>query len=212
MLRAYLKITKETVDHRIEVVADQPSRSFLLQFPSLMARQWMQTTDTCKDTAGQVISTYSAVRLPFHVLGSPGYGRTLHVTSSYFLDMTMDADGLGMVIGTDPAAVQPDQYALISQIRSGETAGKVMYCGTHLYGLTINATTDEASFKVVGIFHNIGGGNVSINEVGIYANGASPGDPHPNEQKYGISRDVVSTIVLADAEFLRVEYTIGIAT
>jgi len=175
-----------------------------------MARQWMQTTEACKDAAGQVMSVYSTARLPFHVSGSPGYGRTLHVTYSTYMEDSLDADGQGIVIGTDNAAVQPDQYALIGQIRSGETTGKVMYCGTYVYGLAINDSTDKASFKVAAIFQNMSGG--SINEVGIYANGAGNSDSYPNQQQYCIARDVVSTIALAYAEFARVEYTAGIAT
>ena len=211
MLRAHLKITKETADHRIEVVADQPSRSFLLQFPSLMARQWMQANDTCKDTAGQTV-TADTVKLPFHATSFGGYGRGLYINNGSSIEEQMAADEQGIVIGTDPAAVQPDQYAMISQIRSGETSGKVMYCGTYVYGLTINDTTDEASFKVAAIFENMSGGAINVNEVGIYANGDTPGSQYPNEQQYCISRDVVSTIALADDEYLKVTYTISIAT
>ncbi len=212
MLRAHLKITRETVDHRVEVLVDEPSRSYLLQMPSLMARQWMQTTDTCKDTAGQSISS-SYVRCPFHMTSPGGYGRGLYFReSSGDAKDQFDADGQGIVIGTDPAAVQPDQYAMISQIRSGETSGKVMYCGTYVYGLTINATTDEAHFHVEAIFHNKSGGSINVNEVGIYANGCGNTDAYPNQQQYCILRDVVSTIALADDEFLRVEYTLSIAT
>jgi hypothetical protein len=207
MLRAHLKITRETADHRIEVVADQPSRSFLLQFPSLMARQWLQANDTCKDTAGQNLTT-DEVELPFHATSFGGYGRGLYSSTG----KEIDADGQGICVGTDGAAVQPDQFSLISQIRSGEIANTVMYCGTYLYGLTINATTDEAHFHVAAVFQNISGGSLNVNEVGIYANGGGNNDDYPNQQQYCIARDVVSTIALADAEFLRVEYTLSIAT
>jgi hypothetical protein len=211
MLRAHLKIIKETVDHRIEVVADQPSRSFLLQFASLMARQWMQASDACKDSAGQVM-TADVVKLPFHAASFGGYGRGFYISNGVAMEEETAADGQGIVIGTDPAAVQPDQYAMVSQVRSGEVADTVMYYGTCVYGLTINATTDEASFKAEAVFHNKSGGTINVNEVGIYANGDGNGDYYPNQQQYCIVRDVVSEINLLDDEYLRVQYTIGIAT
>jgi len=203
---------RETADHKIEVLVDQPSRSYLLQMPSLMARQWMQTTDTCKDTAGQTM-TEAQVGRPFHMASMGGYGRGHYIVSGASPSGTaFAADEQGIVIGTDPAVVQPDQYAMISQIRSGETSGKVMYYGTCVYGLTINATTDEASFKVEAIFHNKSGGSINVNEVGIYANGCGNNDGYPNQQQYGILRDVISTIALADDERLKIEYTLSIAT
>lgn len=211
MLKAHLKILKETVDHRIEVVADQPSRSFLLQFPSLLARQMAQANDTCKDAAGQSMTT-DTVASPLQMTSYGGYGRGIYYSYGTTEDRTMLADEQGIVIGTDNAAVQPDQYAMVSQIRSGETTGTVMYYGTCVYGLTIDAGTDEAHFHVEAIFHNKSGGSININECGIYANGDGNGDAFPNQQQYCIIRDVVSTIALADGEYLRVTYTISIAT
>lgn len=210
MLRTHLKITRETVDHKVEVVVDQPSRSYLRQFPSLMARQWAQVNDTCKDSAGQSMTT-DTVMLPFHAASFGGYGRGLYVTDGSSIEVEMAADEQGIVIGTDAAAVQPDQYAMISQIRSGETAGKVMYCGTYVYGLTINATTDEAHFHVEAIFKNMSGGSINVNEVGIYANGDGNFDVFPAQQEYCILRDVIATIAFANNEYLRVQYTLSIA-
>ena len=210
MLRAHLKITKEDVNHRIEVVADQPSKSFLLAFPSLMARQWMQTNDSCKDTAGQVMAV-GAVSYPFHMTSYGGYGRGIYIATGNW-STSLAADEQGIVIGTDGAALQPDQYAMISQIRSGEIANTVMHYGTCVYGLTINPTTDEAHFHVESIFNNKSGGSINVNEVGIYANGYGGGDSYPNEQQYCIVRDILATIALADTEFLKVLYTLSIAT
>ena len=211
MLRAHLKITKEDVNHRIIVVADQPSKSFLLQFPSLMARQWMQTNDSCKDAAGQVIAD-GAVAFPFHMTSYGGYGRGVYRSTTDW-SYNLAADEQGIVIGTDGAAIQPDQYAMISQIRSGEIANTVMHYGTCVYGLTINATTDEAHFHVEAIFNNKSGGSINVNEVGIYANGYGNSDNYPNQQQYCIVRDILAeTIALADTEYLKVLYTLSIAT
>lgn len=210
MLRAHLHVEKQTVDNKIVTVIDQPSRSFLLQFASLMARQWAQTQDTCKDTAGQSCNE-DDVACPFHMTSVGGYGRGFYVGTDSVCD-EFSADEQGIVIGTDSASVQPDQYAMVSQIRSGETSGKIMYCGTYLYGLTINPTTDEAHFHVEALFKNMSGDSININEIGIYANGSSENDDFPNIQNYCILRDVVTTVTIADGEYLRVTYTISIAT
>jgi hypothetical protein len=213
MLRARLKITREDIDHNIKVLIDEPSKSFLLQFPSLLARQWMQASDTCKDTAGQSVAN-GRCDFPFHMTSYGGYGRAAYIQiTDWDVLPNFAADEQGIVIGTDPALVQPDQYAMISQIRSGEIADTVMYFGTVVYGLTIDDVNDEASFKVETLFHNKSGGSINVNECGIYANGYSPNDQYPNLQQYCIIRDkLASTIVLASDERLRVEYTIGIAT
>jgi len=211
MLKAHLKITKEDVNHNVEVLVDEPSKSFLLQFCSLMARQWAQENDTCKDSAGQSITEDNVV-VPFHTQSYGGYGRGIYNSTnswSYYFA----ADEQGIVIGTDPAAVQPDQYAMISRIPSGEIADTVMYFGTCVYGLTIDAGTDEASFKIEALFHNKSGGSISVNECGIYANGYGNSDGFPNQQQYCIIRDALgATITFADDEYLRVQYTISIAT
>ena len=211
MLRAHLKIIKEDINHNFKVVVDQPSRSFLLQFPSLMARQWMQTTDACKDAAGQVLNK-GAVGKPFHMTSYGGYGRGIYVSEGDW-STYLAADEQGIVIGTAGAAIQPDQYAMISQIRSGEIANTVMHYGTCVYGLTINTTTDEAHFHVEAIYNNKSGGSINVNEVGIYANGYGNGDNYPNLQQYCIVRDILDeTIALADTEYLKIVYTLSIAT
>jgi len=208
-MRAFL--TADKISDRITRVANQPSRSFLLQFPSLMARQWSQLNDTCKDTAGQE-TTEDECGYPFHCASYGGYGRGIYNGSTSFIN-SFDADEQGIVIGTDDAAVQPDQYGLISQINSGETSGTVMYCGTYVYGLTINEVTDEAEFYIEALYKNIGTPSITIKEIGIYANGYSPGDSYPNWQQYCILRDVLDTpVILTQGEFLRVRYTIKIAT
>jgi len=211
MLKAHLKIIKEDVNHRPSVVADQPGRSFLIAFASLTARQMAQAEDGCKDSAGQVV-TRSECDAPFHMTSCAGYGRGIYMGFSVW-DEGYDADEQGIVIGTDSAAVQPDQYGLISKIESGEIAGQVMYYGTCLYGLTIDAGTDTAEFNVEALFHNKSGGSININEVGIYAHGGPGSDSWPNLQQYCIIRDVLgATIALGDGEYVRVTYTISIAT
>jgi hypothetical protein len=211
MLKARLKITKEDVNHNVEVLVDVPSKSFLLQFCSLMTRQWMQANDTCKDSSGRDV-TLNQSPFPFHMTSYGGYGRGTYNSINDWIEY-MAADEQGIVIGTDSTAVAPNQYGMLGPVRSGEIADTVMYFGTCVYGLTIDDVNDEASFKVEALFHNKSGGSISINECGIYANGKSYTESYPNVHQYCIIRDkLASTITFADGEYLRVQYTISIAT
>ena len=139
-----------------------------------------------------------------------GYGltyRAAETVSTYIF-----ADQMGIVIGSDDTAVTPTDTALGTQIRSGEKTGTILHCGTGVYGITSEATGDTGSFKVLGIFYNTSGASIDVKEVGIYAGGNCGNETHPNIYTYCILRDVITTISLADTEFLKVEYTISIAS
>ena len=205
MLKAHLEIDRQGMK-----VIDQPAKSFLVAFPGLFARQWAQANDTLKDTAGQE-QTHDNCYYFMQMTSFGGYGRGIYFEYNQFTN-NFDADEQGIVIGTDPAAVQPDQYGLISRVRSGEKSGTVLYYGTAVYGLTINTETDVASFKVEAIFQNMSGGTINVNEVGIYANGEVTAGVYPNVHNFCILRDTITQIELANNEFLKVTYTISIAT
>jgi hypothetical protein len=124
----------------------------------------------------------------------------------------MDADQRGVVIGSDDTAVDPDDYGLNTQIRSGEKTGTILHCGTSAHGFTHSTAADTGSFKILGVFHNVSGGSIDVKEVGLYASGDRGSQTHPNIVNYCILRDVITTISLANTEFLKVEYTISIAS
>ena len=204
MLKAHL-----TMDRNNVKVVDQPSRSFLVAFPGLLARQWAQAAAILTDTSGDP-STLGACGMLCHMTSMGGYGRGQYFygTGSNVTTVASYADNQGIVIGTGTGAVLPDDNKLGAQIRSGETSGKMMYFGTAVYGLTINGTTDEASFTVEALFKNVSGESIDVAEVGIYARGA--GDAY---YSFCIIRDLLDEAVpVADGEYLKVTYTISIAT
>ena len=200
---AYLTVKKQG-----NILVAQKSKSFVIAFCGLMARQWCQDSDTLDDTGGNS-QAYSQTDNAFMCTREGGYG-----IARDWIDNTVDmeADRIGIVIGSGTSTVVPDDNALQTQIRSGEKSGTILYCGTSVYGLTIDSGTDTGSFKILGIFHNVSGGSIDVKEVGVYCPGDRASQSYPNVFGYCIIRDNITTIALADEEFLEVEYTISIST
>jgi hypothetical protein len=190
-------------------VVDQPSRSFLVAFPALLARHWAQAACTLVD-AGDNSASDDMTPCPFHMTSHGGYGYPAYLSNGSPSGTvgSRSADSQGIVIGTGTAAVVPDDNALQTQIRSGEDATEIMYFGTAIYGLTIDTGADTASFTVEALFKNMSGGSITVNEVGIYANGEGG-----SIYKFCIIRDkLASGQAVADGEYLKVTYTISIAS
>jgi len=204
-MHARLKVTKQDI-----VIVDQRSKSFLIGFCGLMARAWSQAAATIKDTGGTNRALDEGA-FTFNVTSTGGYGLQASWSGSTARNYT-DVDKKGVVIGSGDTAVDPDDFALNTQIRSGEKTGTILYCGTSAHGWTLDTGADTGSFKILGIFHNVSGGSIDVKEVGVYCTGDIGVVAHPNELGYAILRDVITTISLADTEFLKVEYTISIAS
>ena len=203
-MHAKLKVKKQNV-----IVIDQKSKSFVKAFVGLMARQWANADIEIQAADGGLETEDHGYHL-FLCSSRGGYG--LQRNYSYMGSTNYeDVDRRGIVIGSDDTAVVPTNYALGTQIRSGEKTGTIYYCGTGVHGLTTEDTGDTGSFKILGIFKNISGGSIDVKEVGVYAAGEIANPTYPNATNYCILRDVITTISLADGEYLEVEYTISIA-
>jgi hypothetical protein len=202
-MHAYLKVKKQG-----DILVARKSKSFLIAFCGLMARNWCQANDTLTDTGGNS-QTHNQHQDAFYCSGAAGYGVVRDEIDNAW---DLNADRLGVVIGSGTGTVVPNDTALGTQIRSGEKSGTILYCGTSIYGLTIDAGADTGSFKILGLFHNVSGGSIDVKEVGVYCAGDRTAQTYPNIHNYCILRDNISTVALADEEFLEVEYTISIAT
>ncbi len=203
-MRAHLNIKKQGV-----TVINQKSKSFLIAFCGLMARQWCNADDTLDDTGGN--SHTEGISQATFLLQQPGgYGHFYAYWSENQIDVLRDRRGI--VIGSGTGTVVPNDSGLGTQIRSGEKTSTILYLGNAVHGLTVDTGTDTASFKILGIFKNISGGSIDVKEVGIYVNGNVGSQSYPNYFGYCILRDNITTISLADGEYLEVEYTISIAS
>jgi hypothetical protein len=183
---------------------------FLQQFPSLLARQFMYNqTDTCKDCGG-TDRTYASSAAPLRLISAGGMGNVgLQTSSGAGYDVTSTLGGI--VIGAANTAVAPNNFDMAQLIPSGADQGtpnEIMYYGTVVYGLEIDNTgTGTGEFTVEALFRNVCGASQQVAEIGLRATGYGSNKP------YTIARHVpAAPVTVADGEYLRVTYTISIAT
>jgi hypothetical protein len=115
----------------------------------------------------------------------------------------------GVVVGSDDTAFDEDQYALISIIANGTSAGNLLYGAMPYYpDANYDAGTDKWTSRLNRTFHNQSGGNVTVKETGLYLSGVLFSS---SAQTYMVERTVLSpSIVVADLEILRVTYDISV--
>lgn len=113
-------------------------------------------------------------------------------------------DSFGLVIGTGNTAVTPTDDKLVTKIAHGEGAGQLLYSGTEVYGLTF--ANPNGSFNIRRYFTNVAGGNITMQECGLY----SPGVTGTSAYIYCICRDVFGAVSVANGQILSVVYTVSI--
>ncbi len=103
----------------------------------------------------------------------------------------------GIVVGSGTNAEDNTDIALQTKIGHGVGAGQLQY-GPHSYRSTriVGANVD---FEMSRFFTNASGGNVTINEIGIYGY---------TSYYFCLMRDIVGALVLADGEVALVTYII----
>lgn len=200
------------------------SKSFLLQLLQLLYCAHAQLNDAGPqvmtdisnvarniDTRVLVSSATRTVKSNFRVGSGPGgsgmycfHGRTdafgngpLHPELA-----TIVGDKIGIQVGTGAVAVTPTDYALGSRIAHGDGAGELEYSGCELLYLSFSDPNGE--FTIRRYFTNNSGGGITVNEVGIYAVGASYADT--SSWPFCIARDLTGGVAVADTEILRVSY------
>lgn len=115
-------------------------------------------------------------------------------------------DHWGIVVGSGNTPVTPQDNALETKIAHGIGAGQLQYAGTEILAPTFADPDGEMILRRY--FTNASGGNVTIEEVGMYSPGFFESD---NSYLFGICRDVVApAVVIADTELLVATYTIQI--
>jgi hypothetical protein len=158
------------------------------------------------DTAGAVIANNYGFYLPlFHCNASFGGQYNMNYLNSYgnyYTQKTLGSD-YGIMVGTGTAAVITTDDNLQTLIQHGTSSGKLQYLGCMIPGdVTISAP--NASFNIERLFLNSSGGDVTINEIGIYAAYFT--------SIYCIIRDLVSpAVTVANNEYLKVTYTIQVS-
>ena len=125
---------------------------------------------------------------------------------------TQNADEKGIVVGTNNTAVNIIDYSLNTQITHGTGTGQLEHLSCACHNVQENVGAKTASFDIVRIFRNSSGGTISIAEAGVYGVGT-----YISSYYYTFNlcliRDVVSPAVdIDDGEYLKVTYTIQVAS
>jgi len=116
----------------------------------------------------------------------------------FAVDAPEDDDTYGIVVGSSNAAEANTDYKLGTQISDGTAAGELDY-GAHVWtdAQVVGANVD---LQIQRTFINNSGGNVTVEECGIYAESSN--------YYFCIIRDVTGTVTIADNQTLTVDYTI----
>ena len=197
-----------TINYRIKTIlaTTGDTGGFVASFMRLLYSQISQTTRSLYDITNTSITTsYSAVNFLVSSSGGPG------ITTRYNSLNTLKNENLGIQVGSGSNAVSMGDYALQSKIPHGLSIGQLLYHGTFLDDYTEADPT--ATFTINGIFENQSGGDVTINEIGVYAGAAGQSIYVTDVPAYAaciIHNKLATPITLPTNEILKVVYTIEV--
>lgn len=216
MVKTKLGFTKFDKDFNKLSYSEQPMRSWLIAFWNWMYAQ-MSDSDLagCREI-GNTLQTISSWSDPMYggVLwgkitsgGGPGGEGESYFTGGSQSGRHHPSSWIGIVVGSNNAAVTPTQYALSTLIANGRAGGQILYGGCEVANPSFADPNGEMIIRR--FFTNVSGGDVTVQEVGIYQMvglGTNTYDYH-----FCIARDVVApAVVVADTEILMVTYTVQI--
>lgn len=212
-MKAFLEIERVDINKNVISLGRRISKSFVLAFPALLVRQFLMDTLIDAIDIGGVTGSKKSTTTKFPLYccspggrgawGVPGYGANFGL---------LYADTLGIVVGSGTASEKPQDYGLATKINHGDAAGELIHFGTVVSNLVINAApTNTGTFDIQAIFKNESGGSIDVEEVGVYAIGELASSTSPVEP-FCILRDVITTVAVADGEYLLVKYTVQIST
>ena len=141
---------------KITKIRTHRARSFVKQFPQLLLGEFMGTIGTVsmRDTGNTLRST------PYS-----GAMKTC-ITSGYNTGTSYSTHGL--VIGSGSTSIDISQYKLVTQIAHGSSAGQLNYGSMSTGAPNYDPDTGIMSVYFTRLFSNGSGGNVAVNEIGVY--------------------------------------------
>jgi hypothetical protein len=219
-MKAALLIERLDKDFRVLERRELSSKSFVKNFLSLLYVMHAQLSNGAPHSMPDITNTARNIDAYDTTgrsgkgnlrVGSSGGGGTAQVAtpssaSSWTYD-SIENEKLGVVVGTGLNVVTPTDYALQTQVAHGRAAGQLEYSGGGVRNLLIAAP--NVTMNIVRYFENHSGGDITINECGIYAAGCSyNGQANHYAWSFCIARDLLGApVVVADTELLRVTYT-----
>ena len=222
MLTARLILERLDKDYRLLERREQPSKSFLKNFLSLLYCAHAQIFDAAPYTMTDITNTARTVdsqgylniydrqsKANLRIGSSPGLSSVLCHSGAAALPLTGTIEGskLGIQVGTGTTAVTPTDIALAIRVAHGRATGELEYGGCELINIVFANPNGE--FTIRRYVTNSSGGSITVNEVGIYAVGTDYSASAA--WAFCIARDIVSPgIAIANGELLRVTYVVQI--
>lgn len=126
------------------------------------------------------------------------------------------SDEVGIVVGTGNTAVTPIDFKLVTQVAHGTGSGQLEHYGCWTTNYQVNSGTQSCTFDIERIFRNGSGGNITLNEMGIYYVMGQFGHSSSTLWSFCIVRDVLgtasgtTTVTVNDGEYLKIKYTFKI--
>lgn len=126
-------------------------------------------------------------------------------TGYYGMRAAAGEDGRGIVVGSGTAAESFEDYALQTQIANGTGAGQLSYIASEEHSVSYDAPSMVFQNQLVRYFNNNSGGDIDVNEVGLYCKIQQPG----SARCHCYSRDkLAATVTVPDTGQLKVTYTV----
>lgn len=228
MLTAKLILERLDKDYRLLERREQPSKSFLLNFISLLYVAHAQIAEATPYIINDITNAprnvdsvsspgspcYSKANLRIGappgssgVFLNPGSAQDLNPTVT---NVTIEGERIGIVVGTGNAAVTPADVALQTRVLHGTQAGRFEYGGCEL--IAIAFADPNGQFTIRRYFTNNSGGVITIQEAGIYAVGTDKGTSVATcfAWPFCIARDLTGGVAVNNTELLRATYVVQI--
>lgn len=225
MLTAKLILERFDKNHRLLERREQPSRSFLKNFISLLYIASAQLAAgagfVMTDIAGVARTIDGASGGPLRMckgslmIGAPPgnsqcivFGGFAISSGATTLASLLEGQKVGIQVGTGVTAVAPTNTALATRIVHGSSAGQLEYGGCEL--LSIAFADPNGQFTIRRYFTNNSGGSITVQEVGIHSPGGETVGGSEGVWAFLIARDLTGGLAVANTQLLRVTYVVQI--
>lgn len=191
---AVLEITLKRADGTVKDHWAKKSESYTRQFIDLLIVQMGQVTELNPYYIRDITNTLVPVANSYKNFDS---------------NALVNDDSYSIVIGTGNTAPTITDYVMETKISNGAGAGQLQHSLT-AFGLpTSNAT--QSHFTITRDFSNASGGDITVNEIGLYQKGDGPfigysADSRPNNTFLTIRDVIVGGITIGNGETLTINY------
>ena len=153
---AILELTVKKRDGTIREHRVMKSKSFVRQFLDLLMMQAAMANEM----------SYHEIRDVGNVLRAIAFSGLTFAT-----DAAANDDTYGIMVGTGTTAPTINDYVMETPIADGVGAGQLQYGGV-TYGLPTSSAT-ESHFTITRDFSNASGGDITVEEIGLYVKAMS---------------------------------------